>query len=51
MIESVHALNQLPIDSTTSAARFLSSNSRFTLVHRIGDTWLFEIVRTDTEQP
>lgn len=51
MIESIHALNQLPLETTGAAAAFLSSSPRFSLVHRIGDTWLFAIPRVDEEQP
>lgn len=50
MIESVRALNQLPIESTVAAAEFLSSNPRFSFVHRVGDTWLFAVLRTSEDQ-
>ena len=50
MIESIHAQNQLPVESTAAAAAFLSSNQHFSLVHRIGDTWLFAITRTVKEK-
>jgi hypothetical protein len=45
MVRSVVANAALPITSTSDAIALLTGNPRFTVVHRIDDTWLLEVQR------
>ena len=44
MIDELAVVGTFPVDSTAQAAAFLAGNDRFKLVHRIDDTYLFEVV-------
>ncbi len=44
MIDELAVVGTFPVASTAEAASFLASNDRFKLVHRIDDTYLFEVV-------
>lgn len=45
MIDAIHQLNELPLENTDDAVRFLTSNQRFRVVARIDDTVLVEVLR------
>ena len=43
MVRSIAANADLPLATTAEAVAFLTANPRFTVIHRIDDTWLLEV--------